>query len=143
MTTGTESSDANRSFLSSLSVYTERAPLVMIALGFAAGLPYFLIFDTLSAWFRAVGLSLGHGGLVAIDDGVPHAALLAHLWGFGASESCGACTPCREGTRRGAADPGRSSSDHALLAVMERASMCAFGRRLPAAVRSLAALRWE
>lgn len=58
MTTGTESSDANRSFLSSLSVYTERAPLVMIALGFAAGLPYFLIFDTLSAWFRAVGLSL-------------------------------------------------------------------------------------
>jgi PAT family beta-lactamase induction signal transducer AmpG len=39
-------------------VYTERAPLVMIALGFSAGLPYFLVFDTLSAWFRAAGLSL-------------------------------------------------------------------------------------
>jgi PAT family beta-lactamase induction signal transducer AmpG len=30
----------------------------MIALGFSAGLPYFLVFDTLSAWFRASGLSL-------------------------------------------------------------------------------------
>ena len=30
----------------------------MVALGFSASLPYFLIFDTLSAWFRAAGLSL-------------------------------------------------------------------------------------
>ena len=30
----------------------------MIALGFSAGLPYFLIFDTLSAWLRASGLTL-------------------------------------------------------------------------------------
>lgn len=58
MSTGTEPVPAKRTFLSSLSVYTERAPLVMIALGFAAGLPYLLIFDTLSAWFRAAGLSL-------------------------------------------------------------------------------------
>ncbi|HVL66567.1 MAG TPA: MFS transporter [Vicinamibacterales bacterium] len=43
---------------SALRVYTERPALVMIALGFSAGLPYFLIFDTLSAWFRAAGLSL-------------------------------------------------------------------------------------
>ena len=47
-----------RSLRSALAVYTERASLVMIALGFAAALPYFLIFDTLSAWFRASGLSL-------------------------------------------------------------------------------------
>jgi PAT family beta-lactamase induction signal transducer AmpG len=39
-------------------VYTERGPLVTIALGFSAGLPYYLVFDTLSAWFRASGLSL-------------------------------------------------------------------------------------
>lgn len=31
---------------------------MMIALGFSAGLPYFLVFDTLSAWLRASGLSL-------------------------------------------------------------------------------------
>jgi PAT family beta-lactamase induction signal transducer AmpG len=30
----------------------------MIALGFSSGLPYFLIFDTLSAWLRASGLTL-------------------------------------------------------------------------------------
>ena len=47
-----------RTLLSALAVYTERASLMMIALGFAAGLPYFLIFDTLSAWLRASGLSL-------------------------------------------------------------------------------------
>src|SRR5688572_31046543 len=49
---------APRTFLSSLGVYLERPALVMIALGFSAGLPYYLIFDTLSAWFRAAGLSL-------------------------------------------------------------------------------------
>lgn len=30
----------------------------MVALGFSAGLPYYLVFDTLSAWLRASGLSL-------------------------------------------------------------------------------------
>lgn len=43
---------------SALSVFTERRTLVMMLLGFAAGLPYMLIFDTLSAWLRQVGLSL-------------------------------------------------------------------------------------
>src|SRR5687768_8112688 len=47
-----------RNFLSALAVYLERPALVMIALGFAAALPYFLIFDTLSAWFRAASLPL-------------------------------------------------------------------------------------
>jgi PAT family beta-lactamase induction signal transducer AmpG len=54
----TESAPARRTVLSALAVYTERPALVMVALGFSAGLPYFLIFDTLSAWLRASGLSL-------------------------------------------------------------------------------------
>ena len=54
----TRSTPEKRPFLSALAVYTERPALVMIALGFSAGLPYFLIFDTLSAWLRASGLSL-------------------------------------------------------------------------------------
>jgi PAT family beta-lactamase induction signal transducer AmpG len=58
MTTGADSKAPQRNLLSALGVYAERAPLVMVALGFSAGLPYFLIFDTLSAWFRASGLSL-------------------------------------------------------------------------------------
>jgi MFS transporter, PAT family, beta-lactamase induction signal transducer AmpG len=49
---------APRSFRAALAVYTERSALVMVALGFSAALPYFLIFDTLSAWLRASGLSL-------------------------------------------------------------------------------------
>jgi PAT family beta-lactamase induction signal transducer AmpG len=56
--TEVETVPRRRSLLSALGVYTERAPLVMIVLGFASGLPYYLVFDTLSAWFRASGLSL-------------------------------------------------------------------------------------
>ena len=47
-----------RSTLQALLVYLERRSLVMLALGFAAGLPNLLIFDTLSAWLRDAGLSL-------------------------------------------------------------------------------------
>jgi PAT family beta-lactamase induction signal transducer AmpG len=36
----------------------ERSVFCMLLLGAAAGLPYFLIFDTLSAWLREAGLSL-------------------------------------------------------------------------------------
>lgn len=41
-----------------LAVYAERRVLVMLLLGFAAGLPFLLIFDTLSVWLRQSGLSL-------------------------------------------------------------------------------------
>ena len=36
----------------------DRRVLVMLFLGAAAGLPFFLIFDTLSAWLREAELSL-------------------------------------------------------------------------------------
>lgn len=41
-----------------LGVYGERRIAVMLALGFASGLPFLLIFDTLSAWLRQSNLSL-------------------------------------------------------------------------------------
>jgi PAT family beta-lactamase induction signal transducer AmpG len=41
-----------------LAAFIERRSLVMLALGFSAGLPFLLIFDTLSAWLRVAGLSL-------------------------------------------------------------------------------------
>ena len=53
-----ESSAGRRTLRAALGVYAERRALVMVALGFSAGLPYFLIFDTLSAWLRDSGLSL-------------------------------------------------------------------------------------
>ena len=58
MSTETESAPPRRTILSALGVYGERPALVMVALGFSAALPYFLVFDTLSAWLRASGLSL-------------------------------------------------------------------------------------
>lgn len=106
--------------------------------GFLA--PSQLDLPLLESALAAAGASLGHGSLVAIDAGVSHADLLAHVWQFGAAESCGACTPCREGTRRGASDPAGTSRDPALLDLMGQASLCAFGRRLPAAVRSMMAV---
>lgn len=41
-----------------LAAYGERRIAVMLALGFSAGLPFLLIFDTLSAWLRQSNLSL-------------------------------------------------------------------------------------
>jgi len=41
-----------------LAIFAERRVLVMLALGFSAGLPFLLIFDTLSAWLRDDGLTL-------------------------------------------------------------------------------------
>ncbi|MEF2524743.1 NADH-ubiquinone oxidoreductase-F iron-sulfur binding region domain-containing protein [Streptomyces sp. CS62] len=89
----------------------------------------------------ARGAALGHGGLVAFDDSLEPADVLRHLWQFAAAESCGACSPCRVGSRRGLElaaagdDPGPEWAR--LSRVLEEASLCAFGRRLPAAVRSL------
>lgn len=49
---------AKPTFLQSLAVFGERRTLVMLVLGFSAGLPSLLIFDTLSIWLREAGLSL-------------------------------------------------------------------------------------
>lgn len=49
---------SSKSRLAGLGVYLDRRIAVMLALGFAAGLPLFLVFDTLSAWLRESGLSL-------------------------------------------------------------------------------------
>ncbi len=51
-------SEAKQSWLGALKVYADRRTLVILALGFASGLPNLLIFDTLSAWLRESGLSL-------------------------------------------------------------------------------------
>ena len=50
----------------SIKVYGERRVFAMLLLGFAAGLPNLLIFDTLSAWLRESGLSLEVIGFFAL-----------------------------------------------------------------------------
>ena len=49
---------------------------------------------------RAIGAGVGHGGVIAFDSHTSIAALLHHVFAFGAYESCGKCTPCRLGSRR-------------------------------------------
>jgi formate dehydrogenase iron-sulfur subunit len=89
----------------------------------------------------ARGAALGHAGLVAFDAATDPGEVLSYLWRFADAESCGACSPCRIGTRRGwelATGAGRPDADYARwMRVLETASLCAFGRRVPPAVRSL------
>lgn len=53
-----DAAEPKRGALAALAVFVERRALVMLALGFASGLPNLLIFDTLSLWLREAGLSL-------------------------------------------------------------------------------------
>ncbi|MDR1497218.1 MAG: NADH-quinone oxidoreductase subunit NuoF [Puniceicoccales bacterium] len=46
----------------------------------------------------ASGSSLGTGGMIVMDDSVEMIQALANLNAFYAHESCGQCTPCREGS---------------------------------------------
>jgi len=65
------------SVVSALAFFGDRRALVMLALGFAAGLPYLLVFDTLSAWLRVANLSIeviGYFSLATI------ASSLKFLW---------------------------------------------------------------
>ena len=53
-----DAAEPKRGAMAALAVFVERRALVMLALGFASGLPNLLIFDTLSLWLRESGLSL-------------------------------------------------------------------------------------
>ncbi|MDR6624860.1 AmpG family muropeptide MFS transporter [Caulobacter segnis] len=55
-----------KSLLETLAFFGERRSLVMLGLGFASGLPYMLIFDTLSLWLRDAGLSLAVIGFFSL-----------------------------------------------------------------------------
>lgn len=72
-----DTAPARRTLFSALSVYAERRAIVMIALGFAAALPYFLVFDTLSLWFRSSGISLEVIGFFSL---VTFISSLKFLW---------------------------------------------------------------
>jgi NADH-quinone oxidoreductase subunit F len=52
--------------------------------------------DFASAW---QGVPVASGGLFAFDESLPVPTLLTWLLRFFEAESCGKCTPCREGTR--------------------------------------------
>lgn len=58
MTSSNEAAAPKRSTWQALAVFFERRALVMLTLGFAAGLPNLLLYDTISAWMRQAKLPL-------------------------------------------------------------------------------------
>jgi NADH:ubiquinone oxidoreductase subunit F (NADH-binding) len=79
---------------------------------------------------------LGHGGIVAFDEGVSAAALARHLYAFAASESCGNCAPCRIGCAQLASRCDAESLTR-LLDTLELGSLCGFGQGVPRPIRDL------
>ncbi len=108
---------------------------------------------------RDAGAMIGSGGLIALDRDNCIVDAAASMLDFIQNESCGKCTPCREGTRRLASilkslSRGRLSEKKGdalsrfrgvlemerLATVMHDASLCGLGRT--AANPVLSSLRW-
>src|SRR5690606_31151340 len=88
---------------------------------------------------------LGAGGTVVLDPDADIAKITRDLAAYNARESCGECTPCREGTQRLLElldDPGanRARIDE-VIEVMTEASLCQLGgmagRPVASALQSL------
>ena len=56
---------AKRSWRAALAIYTQAPVLTMLFLGFSAGLPFLLVFSTLSAWLRSDGVEVAAIGFFA------------------------------------------------------------------------------
>jgi NADH:ubiquinone oxidoreductase subunit F (NADH-binding) len=104
------------------------------------------------------GLSPGTGGITVLDGTVPLADVVRTLLAFNMRESCGKCTPCREGTARLlglldhppgaplpapgagragiAAAPAGETTIRELAEVVRLASLCGLGQAAPLALLS-------
>jgi NADH-quinone oxidoreductase subunit F len=93
------------------------------------------------------GAALGAGGIVVIDDSMLIRDVLYHLAAYNAAESCGKCTPCREGAprmrdligqlRQDSAPPDAIDQLDALDEAMASASLCGLGQMAPLPYRSV------
>jgi NADH-quinone oxidoreductase subunit F len=81
----------------------------------------------------------GTGGVIALDAEASVRDVVQTLLAFNARESCGKCTPCREGTARMLAmldGPLVEGQVKALAEVIQVASLCGLGQAAPFAVLS-------
>jgi NADH:ubiquinone oxidoreductase subunit F (NADH-binding) len=81
----------------------------------------------------------GTGGVVALDDSMPVREAVRTLLAFNARESCGKCTPCREGTMRllaMLAGPLSDAQVKALAETVQLASLCGLGQAAPLSLLS-------
>jgi NADH-quinone oxidoreductase subunit F len=86
-------------------------------------------------------VSPGTGGIVAVPAGASVVAIVKTLLGFNANESCGKCTPCREGLPRLlamldelGAGPEAEARLRGLAETIQLASLCGLGQAAPIAV---------
>jgi len=90
---------------------------------------------------KDVGSMMGSGGLVVMDEGTCMVDVARYFLAFTQDESCGACTPCREGTKlmldilTKITDGHGSMEDLTLLEEIARtvklASLCGLGKTAP------------
>jgi NADH-quinone oxidoreductase subunit F len=96
--------------------------------------------------FQAAGGNMGSGSLVVMDQHTCMVDVAKYLLNFSHEESCGKCTPCREGTKQmldilEAITRGEGEEEHLglleeLAAVMGGASICGLGQSAPNPVLS-------
>jgi NADH:ubiquinone oxidoreductase subunit F (NADH-binding)/NADH:ubiquinone oxidoreductase subunit E len=81
----------------------------------------------------------GTGGVVALDESFPVREAVRALLAFNMRESCGKCTPCREGTVRLLAmldSPLDAAGVKSLAEALQLASLCGLGQAAPLSVLS-------
>jgi NADH:ubiquinone oxidoreductase subunit F (NADH-binding)/NADH:ubiquinone oxidoreductase subunit E/Pyruvate/2-oxoacid:ferredoxin oxidoreductase delta subunit len=94
----------------------------------------------------AVGSIMGSGGMVVMDEDTCMVDVAKYFVSFCVDESCGQCTPCREGTRElyrllNEITAGKGTLEHLtaleeLSVVMRDMSLCALGKTAPNPVLS-------
>ncbi len=99
-------------------------------------------YDSLSA----AGAMMGSGGLVVVDEDTCMVDLARFFLSFTQAESCGKCTPCREGTKRmleilericdGKGKEGDIETLESLASTIKSSALCALGQTAPNPVLS-------
>ena len=99
-------------------------------------------FDTLAK----AGSIMGSGGMIVLDEDDCMVDIAKFFITFSQDESCGKCTPCREGTKRmleilerittGKARPEDLDNLERLAKVIKKSSLCGLGRAAPNPVLS-------
>ncbi len=93
-----------------------------------------------------VGAIMGSGGVIVMDEDTCMVDMARFFMDFVQDESCGKCTPCREGTRRllqileklceGRGEAGDIETLEELSAIIKDASLCGLGQTGPNPVLS-------
>lgn len=99
-------------------------------------------YDTLAS----IGSIMGSGGMIVMDETKCMVDTAKFFMGFSQDESCGECTPCREGTKRlleilerittGKGVPEDIDKLERLCHLLRKASLCGLGRNAPNPVLS-------